>query len=312
MSSDKLHWLSSLRGLMVFFVFFSHQTYLGLPYDANFVIGRIGVAGFFLMSGYLALSSVSKRSVWQFLFNRFLRLYPIYWFLLIITWILSENVSIPRLLANITLFHQFIGYEQICGASWMLPIMVVFFCVLAICKRNVDKYLMWSYALLSIGALALGLVRYITGKPFPTAFFLLQLVGIIGYYWKKQATIPLRLICIFELVLVIASFLSYGDKVIWYFIAYNIGGLLFGLFMAKNVYSKALENLGALGFTFFLGAGIPTLILRKFGIYLDEINPYLHFVISFCLTLLLSYFVTRWIENPLLTWGKKIENEKLK
>lgn len=69
MSTNKLLWLSSLRGLMVFLVFLSHQTYLGLPGDVNFIIGRIGVAGFFLMAGYFALSSLQKRSVCQFVFN---------------------------------------------------------------------------------------------------------------------------------------------------------------------------------------------------------------------------------------------------
>lgn len=168
------------------------------------------------------------------------------------------------------------------------------------------------FAILALGAIVLGILRYATGKPFPTAFFLLQLVGIIGFLWKKQEALPLKYIVSFEIVLVVASMLSYGEKVIWYFVAYNIGGLLFDLFMKKNLSSKVLDKFGSFGFTFFLGAEIPTLMLRKFDIYLDEINPYLHFVISFCLTLLLSYFITRWIENPLLAWGKKIESEKLK
>lgn len=312
MLSDKLLWLSSLRGLMVFFVFLSHQTYLGLPQNANFVIGRIGVVCFFLMTGYLAVTSLYKRSVRQYVFNRFLRIYPIFWLLVIATWILLDRFSLTTLIANMTLFHQFMGYEQLIGASWMLPIMVVFFGVLVISKKNVDKYLKWLYVLFSIGALLFGGMRYVTGKPFPTAFFLLQLVGIIGYYWKQQDAVPLTHVVCFEIVLVVASFLSYGEKVIWYFVAYNIGGLFFGLFMKRNLSSKILDKFGSLGFTFFLGADIPSLILRKFDICLGSINPYWHFIIIFCLTLLLSYIITKWIETPLLAWGKKIEKEKLK
>jgi len=312
MSTYKLLWLSSLRGLMVFLVFFSHQTYLGLPYDANFVIGRIGVAGFFLMAGYLALSSLRKRSVCQFVFNRFLRIYPIFWLLAIATWSLTDSFSFSTLLANMTLFHQFIGFEQIIGASWMLPIMVVFFGIQAVFHNKIEKHLDMIFAILALGAIVLGILRYATGKPFPTAFFLLQLLGLIGFLWKKQEALPLKYIVSFEIVLVVASLLSYGEKVIWYFVAYNIGGLLFGLFMKKNLSSKVLDKFGSFEFTFFLGAEIPTLMLGKIGINLDEVNPYLHFVISFCLTLLLSYFITKWIENPLLAWGKKIENERLK
>ncbi len=189
----------------------------------------------------------------------------------------------------------------------MLPIMVVFFGILAVFHNKIEKLLKMIFAILALGAIVLGILRYATGKPFPTAFFLLQLVGIIGFLWKKQEALPLKYIVSFEIVLVVASLLSYGEKVIWYFVAYNIGGLLFGLFMNKNLYSKVLDKFGSFGFTFFLGAEIPTLMLGKFGINLDGINPYLHFVISFCLTLLLSYFITKWIENPLLSWGKKIE-----
>ena len=205
MSTNKLLWLSSLRGLMVFLVFLSHQTYLGLPHDANFVIGRIGVAGFFLMSGYLALSSLQKRSVCQFVFNRFLRIYPIFWLLVIATWSLADSFSFSTLLANMTLFHQFIGFEQIIGASWMLPIMVVFFGILAVFHNKIEKLLKMIFAILALGAIVLGILRYATGKPFPTAFFLLQLVGIIGFLWKKQEALPLKYIVSFEIVLVVVS-----------------------------------------------------------------------------------------------------------
>ena len=310
--NNKLFWLSSLRGLMVFLVFLSHQTYLGLSYDANFVIGRIGVAGFFLMSGYLAVLSLQKRSWGQFIFNRFMRIYPIYWILLIITWALTNKFSCATLLANMTLFHQFLGYEQILGASWMLPIMVVFFGIMVICRNKIETYYNLLFTLLSLGAIVLGIMRHVTAKPFPTAFFLLQLVGIIGYNWKKQNTIPLRHIAIFEFVLILSSFLSYGEKVIWYFLAYNIGGICFVIFMKKNLSSKVLDKFGSLGFTFFLGADLPTLTLKKFNICnLTEVNVYLRFVIVFCLTLLLSYIITKWIETPLLAWGKKIEKEKI-
>lgn len=80
-SPISIKWLASLRGLMVFLVFFSHLTELPIDKDILFVFGRIGVAGFFLMSGFLAVRSVESRSLKQFAFNRFMRLYPIFWIL---------------------------------------------------------------------------------------------------------------------------------------------------------------------------------------------------------------------------------------
>ena len=46
-----IQWISSLRGLLVFLVFFSHLTILPIHKDLMFIIGRVGVAGFFLISG---------------------------------------------------------------------------------------------------------------------------------------------------------------------------------------------------------------------------------------------------------------------
>lgn len=48
----QIQWISSLRGILVFLVFFSHLTVLPLHKDLLFIIGRIGVAGFFLFERY--------------------------------------------------------------------------------------------------------------------------------------------------------------------------------------------------------------------------------------------------------------------
>lgn len=89
-NSNYLVWLSSLRGLLVLLVFLSHQTILPLTRDLLFCLGKIGVAGFFIMSGYLVKASIERRNLKQFALNRFLRLYPVYWVLLIMKFIVAE------------------------------------------------------------------------------------------------------------------------------------------------------------------------------------------------------------------------------
>ena len=50
--NKNFNWISSLRGIGAFFVFFSHLP-ITFPSDLGFVIGRIGVVIFLMMSGYL-------------------------------------------------------------------------------------------------------------------------------------------------------------------------------------------------------------------------------------------------------------------
>lgn len=56
----QIQWISSLRGLLVLLVFISHLELSFISKDLLFVIGRIGVVGFFLISGYLALNLYRK------------------------------------------------------------------------------------------------------------------------------------------------------------------------------------------------------------------------------------------------------------
>lgn len=293
---------------MVFLVFFSHLTVLPLHKDLLFIIGRIGVAGFFLISGYLAVASLERRNVKQFLFNRFMRLYPVYWLLLLMTFFLTEGHDAKELFWNMTLFEEFVGYEAMIGASWMLPIMIVFFVLLTFLKRKKSK-ISWLYYASSAGSLAIGALRYCTGKPFPTALCLLMCVGLIGYMFKQRGWDKsiIRLIVMFEVTLIIASALSYGEKVYWYFIAYNLSITAFFLFERYNVGIMAFDKLGELGFTFFLGADIPMILLGLCCSGISVGNCYIYCALKFILAIAFSYVITRWCEKPLLAWGKGVE-----
>ena len=304
----QIRWISSLRGVLVFLVFFSHLTALPLHKDLLFIIGRIGVAGFFLISGYLAVTSLERRNVKQFLFNRFMRLYPVYWLLLLMTFFLTEGHDAKELFWNMTLFEEFVGYEAMIGASWMLPIMIVFFVLLTFLKRKKPK-INWLYYATCAGSLAIGALRYCTGKPFPTALCLLMCVGLIGYMFKQRGWDKsiIRLIVMFEVTLLIASALSYGEKVYWYFIAYNLGFAAFFLFERYNVGMKAFDKLGELGFTFFLGADIPMLLLGLCCSGIADGNCYIYCAMKFILAIAFSYVITRCCEKPLLAWGKGVE-----
>lgn len=112
----------------------------------------------------------------------------------------------------------------------------------------------------------------------------------------------------FEVVLIVAAYLSYDMAVVRYFIAYNLGMITFWSFRRYDLRIGCLEKLGELGFTFFLGAGIPMLVLGKF-LDLSAMNVCLEVVVKFLLALALSRVVTRYIETPLLAKGKQLEKK---
>lgn len=75
------------------------------------------------MTGYLALNARIKRSSSQYLVKRFLRMYPVFWLLLFLTFLEfdANTLSVKDWLANATLFEDFLFCPKVIGASWMLP-----------------------------------------------------------------------------------------------------------------------------------------------------------------------------------------------
>lgn len=325
----KLNWLATLRGVAAFLVFISHLFHIHASGEILFVLGRIGVVCFFLMTGYLTMASRDKRNGKQYLWNRFLRVYPIYWLLLLITVLLDlHSYSVKSVVLNATLFEEFFGEDAIIGASWMLPIQVVFFIGVAlfgfklfINKNNTEKsnmqHGMVLISICMIVAVAIGGARRITGKPFPTAFLLLVGLSVLGIYYqyvngniKKIA--PLWII--YEVCFLVSVVLSYPGKAVRYIVAYNIGIVLFVIFekliSGKGLISSFFSKIGRIGFTFFLGAGIPWTLMLKISTFDGSIGlKLLGCILKFCAAVLLGYVITRFIEEPLLRWGKKVEKK---
>ena len=196
-NQNKIIWIGTLRGIAALLVFISHL-YLISGTNIGFIIGRIGVVIFFLMTGYLSVRSRESRTGKQYIFNRFIRMFPVYWLLLIIHFIVAlifseDPPTFLSLFANLTQFEEFVGFDTILGGSWMLPMQDVYFVALGILgiafwnkryeiKRisiNMPYFVMTSLMVL---AAITGMIRYFTKLPFPAAFFLLLAVAFLGMY----------------------------------------------------------------------------------------------------------------------------------
>lgn len=144
------------------------------------------------------------------------------------------------------------------------------------------------------------------------AGFLLQMIGLIGCISKKEnkALSPkeLRYIMIFELTLAIAAPLSYPNW--WaYLVAYNIGILLFYIFKNFNLANHYASSFSRVGFTFFLGAQIPIYAITLICPNVASLPFCVIVLLPFLSTLLFAWLMTRYIEEPLLKWGKMVMKE---
>ena len=313
-SKESNLWIATLRGLAALLVFISHRE-INLSYDALFIIGRIGVVIFFLITGYLTYKSREKRNWKQYAFNRFLRMYPEFWILLLIHIVCTglSNYSVQEVITNLTLFNEFLGYDCILGASWMMPIQVCFFFLFAVCSSLLNsRYHFPAIVLLGIGSIISGILRHTTGIPFPTAFALLLMVSFLGlsYFSFQHGRIKKKTffiqILVFEVFLLVSTFLSY-ENWLSYLIAYNSGFIVFFLARKANLKIKAFIELGKIGFPFFLGASTPFILLQRItGKSFDQSTLYI-IAVQFILALTYAYIITRFIEKPILKWGKTIE-----
>ena len=317
-------WISTLRGFAALLVFTAHLP-IPLPHVVNFAIGRTGVALFFLIMGYLAVQSRRKRTKKQYLFNRFVRMYPVFWLILIATYvvkILAWNadffVYLKDLLLNMTLFNEFLGSDCIIGSSWMMPIQVCFFVMLALLppdffeggdKRGARRtdVLFISVSLLT---LAVAVMRYYSGKPLPTAFGLLMLLAVIGVKYSECGSLRgmVRYLVIFAVIFLPSVMLSYRDEALGYIIAYAAGIALFAAAKGTEVSADAMNKLGSVGFSFFLAADIPHIILEKFIDTESSVPKLIVFIIlKLAASLVLAYLLTRFVEKPMLKKAKDIE-----
>lgn len=313
--NKNFNWISSLRGIGAFLVFFSHLPII-FPNDLGFVIGRIGVVIFLMMSGYLAVSSRFKYTKKEYLFNRFVRMYPVYWVLLIIITLLSSDISLVRFLTNITLFSKFMGQPEIIGASWMMPIQVVFFVIIAFFSKKSISTILEGNANLIINkyiycwgviAIILAILRMIFQKPFPVALALLIIIAFLGVIYRYDKTRNfIKCLILFEFILLVSVYMAYHNSSS-YFIAYNLGIILFIIADYKNINFILANKLGKISFTFFLGGDISAKIIYVFidkNYIMDNILAFC--ILQFLVDILLAFLITKYIESPLYKKSNQI------
>ncbi|WP_433287177.1 acyltransferase family protein [Micromonospora sp. CA-244673] len=100
--------------------------------------GFLGVQLFFIISGFVICMSAWGRRVGDFFVSRVVRLYPAYWFaVLLATGVLllvplKKRPEVRDVLANLTMMQDFLGVAHLDLSYWTLTIEMVFYLLFAV------------------------------------------------------------------------------------------------------------------------------------------------------------------------------------
>ena len=135
--------LDLLRFLAAFWVMNFHY-FLGTSGDLHWYrYGNFGVQLFFIISGFVIVLSLKNKTIEEFINNRFIRLFPIFWIICSVTYLLTIIIpnSRPRLfaeyLSSMTMlgdqFNGYAGFGGLIDASyWTLAIELIFYIAIGI------------------------------------------------------------------------------------------------------------------------------------------------------------------------------------
>lgn len=96
--------------------------------------GNLGVPLFFIISGFVIPFSVQGKTLKGFILSRFIRLYPLFWFACLMTYVTTlivpngNPVSLHDLLINLTMLGEKGGASRLVDASyWSLAVEIAFY-----------------------------------------------------------------------------------------------------------------------------------------------------------------------------------------
>ncbi|MBB5608606.1 MULTISPECIES: acyltransferase [unclassified Janthinobacterium] len=319
--NNRLKNIDALRGICVLLVFFTHLSI------TSWFVGRVGVAAFFLVSGYVIPFSLQEakgaRSVIYFWVKRFFRLWPAYWLSIIIAIILmtpiASEISIKGILLNITMLQGFFGVENVIPVYWTLQIELCFYFLICMLlffgySKN-EKYCTAFIVFFIVVYFSMALSRYYMGIKFPVAIpiamGLMFFSAICRIRRINGQELPIFLGALLLISLVPTCLFAYADITkpgeggAYYIVAYFLAFFIFIFFEKIKKVPEVLVFLGSISYSFYLLHELVIFFVRK---YFLEMTAPLEFFGVLLITIFVSWLSFFFIENPAQSFGRKILN----
>lgn len=361
MVKNEYYILNILRGLGALFVifyhffvfFFEHQSfsaelfnmegveltqpfYLDIVNTLPFDIGHLGVAFFFLISGFLILPSLERYGTFKhFLIHKIFRLWPTYvvcfalGLLFVYGFFAFQGWEFPYTIGHVLSYFFWVRdlchYPYIDGAVWTLEIQIKFYLLSALVwqfgKKNFLEKMcavtlvlsLLTYALYSVTAgedLWWGYLVVLARKNLK--YYMLILLGTVLYAYYKKTLSPQRSLLLGTLFL--SAFLSplFSSPDALKTHSYLIGLIVFSyfiLFDKKSLQGQRKNNkflvwVSNISYPLYIGHVLPGYMMMYFMIS-QGINVFLGVGLGFVYSFLMAEIVHEQVEKKFLTFFKQ-------
>ncbi len=334
---ERFYELDLLRFLAALAVVFFHYGFRGFSADGYSSVrfdelapfakyGGFGVNLFFIISGYVILLTASMRDAKGFAVSRITRLFPAYWFAVILTscCILLIgggvfHVTWRQFLVNLTMVQEVFNVESVDGVYWTLIIEIKFYLMIFVLLifRQIKwiNIFLYCWCLLSAINLFIPFSSYLEFFLFPkyAPFFV---AGCVFYQARKNGyCIKMAVLLVASLILgdlhslrELPSFTAYYDAPLSPVVVSVIIGSFFLFFFLISVGRMQVINkpvmyrLGILTYPLYLiHQNIGFMVFNASGEYL---NRWVLLGGVLVLMIAISFAIHVFIENPVRRWIK--------
>lgn len=313
--------LDALRGIAALAVVFFHYTtqYDKLfghisPLNLHFPYGDHGIHLFFMISGFVIFLTLDRiERPMDFVISRFSRLYPAYWFAIILTTAVvwnygldGQEISIFSTIINFSMLQGFFELPDVDGVYWTLLYELIFYILIfTVYKLGYLKHI----ALFIIALLLLNIINsFVNIIPWKIQLFLLLQynhlfgAGILFYLLRRDGN---KAIYFATLALCLVAQWSQG-----HFISSAVITCFFLLFLLftyqklKFIAIKPLIWLGSISYSLYLlHQNIGYVIIREMEALGYSTN--IAILTALCISLFLAHNVMKIVERPSQRWIKE-------
>ena len=306
--------LEGLRGLTIIFIVLYHVfcRYLQIYCDKDIVFmnrwGRIGVAIFLVVSGYLMGIKPHKKSssYLSYIVSKIARLWPCYivsiTFIFVITnifYLPYRTVSLFEYFINVCFVNGYIGMPYVDGAHWYLTVLLSSHLVYGIIRKFDEKCILyvctgWMIIVGLLHVLKFGIFEMALGGSYVGYICVGIALGKFVRFEKKER---LKIILfLMESMFFVYALMGIEDFIELLLIILLVGAVIYR--KLKILEKKVFTYLGKISYPLYLiHQNIAYLIIYYMSIYFGEYN-YWFSIISIGIVLLLAIILYNFVERP--------------